>query len=168
MKKLCALMLTLCLMLGCAAVLAEDTMAGNYVALDKIGMQIFILDSMVEDADAQSSEGAELLYAWKDAEGGDDYFKIEAADLSEVGITTPEAFLAAVQEDGKADSAEIVTLENGLQVVLVSSAAENEICASIVYENGIVLGFTVGPIAGQEENASMVLGFLIGTLSPLE
>ena len=171
MKKLFALMLTLCLLLSCTAVLAEaaeDTMSGSYVDLDKIGMKIYIFDSMVEDPDAEPDENAELLYAWKDAEGADDYFKIEAVDLSEAGIATAEAFLSAIQATGKADSAELVTLENGLQVVLVSSAEEDEICASIVYDNGIVLGFTVGPIAGQEGEASTLLGYLMGTLLPLE
>ena len=168
MKKLFALMLALCLMLCCTAVLAEDTMSGNYVALEKLGMKIFIFDSMVEDTEAQASEGTELLYAWKAADGSEDAFRIETVDLSEQGITTPEAFLAAVQATGKADSAEIVTLESGLQVVLVTSAADNEICASIVYDNGAVVGFTLSPIAGQEEAASMLLGYLMGTLAPLE
>ena len=168
MKKLFALMLALCLVLCCTAVQAEDTMSGNYVALEKLGMQIFIFDSMVEDTEAQASEGTDLLYAWKAADGAEDRFVIEAADLSEQGITTPEAFLAAINDSGKADSAQIVTLENGLQVVLVTSSADNEICASIVYDNGVVVGFTISPIAGQEDAASALLGYLMGSLTPIQ
>ena len=169
MKKLFALMLALCLLLGTAAALAESEMpTGQMVALDKIGLQMYLFDALVEDADYQSTDGSELLYAWKDKdESSKDYFRIEGQDMSEAGIATAEDFLALAQASGFED-AQITTLENGLQLVVFTNKAEDQACAALVCDGGYVIGFSMGPVAGQEEGIVVALSLALGTLAPIE
>ncbi len=167
MKKLFALLLALCMML-CTAAMAETAELADldaaYVPLEKIGMQMLVFNGMVEDPDAQAEDGADLLYAWKDAEGGDDYLRIEGQNL---GIADPETLLGVLQGSGYED-AEIVELPNGLKPVVFNNAADNQICAALAREDGVVYGFSMGPVAGQEEQAALVLGLLLGSLAPIE
>lgn len=169
MKKLFALMLALCLVL-CSAAMAETAateeaeVTTTVVALDKIGLNMIMFSNFAEDPDAQPQDGAELLYAWKATDGSSDYIRIEAQKLE---ITTAEDFLTAAQGSGFAD-AQILELDNGARPVVFTNTEGNEVCAALVSEDGTVLGFSVGPAAGQEESAGLVMGALLGSLSPIE
>ena len=174
MKKLFALMLALCLLL-CSAAMAEtetaEETAGEMIALDKIGLQMYLFANLVEDTEYQPNDGSTLLYAWKDADPeSQDYLRIEGMDMSSGGIATAEDFLAVaktVDED-----ATLTTLESGLTVVVFNNANENEVCAALVGENGYVIGLSLGPVTDDEDTqglgAVVAFGIILASLSPIE
>lgn len=172
MKKLFALMLALCLLLCSAAMAetAEDETAldGEMVTLDKIGMSMYLFSNLVEDADYQSDDGSDVLYAWKDSDPeSSDYFRIEGQDLSAAGIASAEDFLNLALAQGFED-ANLLTLENGVQLVVFTNKADDQACAALVFDNGYVAGFSMGPLEGQEEGIVLALGIALGTLAPIQ
>ena len=171
MKKLFALMLALCLLL-CSAAMAdaaeEDPTDGEMVALEKIGVYMYLFNSLVEDADYQSDDGSDVLYAWKDKDPeSSDYLRIEGQDMSAAGIASAEDFLNVAQANGFED-AKLLELDNGLKLVVFTNKADNEACAALVLEGGYVAGFSMGPLEGQDEGIVVALGVALGSMTPIQ
>ena len=163
MKKLFALMLALCLMIG-VAVAEESLLQGEMVALDTIGLQMFIPSGFVVDENATADEGTQMLYAWKAEDGSEDFLRISAANMGEM---TLDGFLEIVQAQID-PQAEIITLESGLNVIMFTNDAEGTVCAALVDTNNNVIGFEMGPTADQRDVVIVAFAMLISTLSPIQ
>ena len=163
MKKLFALMLALCLMIG-VAMAEEDLMQGEMFAMDTIGLQMFIPTGFVVDENATTDDGSQLLYAWKSEDDSGAFLKISAANMGEM---TLDGFLEIVQAQIDPE-AEIITLESGLNVIMFTNDAEGTVCAALVDTNSNIIGFEMGPTAEQREVVIVVFAMLIATLSPIQ
>jgi hypothetical protein len=176
MKKIFALMLALCLMVGVAAAetvdfsqlvadLQENGVEGAMTTLDSLGMQIYLPAGLVEDPDATADEGATLLYAWKAAdEESKDFIKISYASTE---LTDVQSLLDVAVAGGAAD-AKIVDLPCGWQVVVATNASDDTVGAGLLCGDGTVVSIDMGPVTGQEEAISYVFGLIIATLSPAQ
>ena len=164
MKKLFALMLALCLMLG-VAMAAEDTIQGEMFAMDTIGLQIFIPAEYAVDENATVDEGAQLLYAWKATDESGEFLKVSAAKLE--GVEDLDTFLAIAQAQIDPE-AEIVVLESGLNVVMFFNDNDGTVNAALMDTNANIIGFEMGPTEGQKEAAAAAFMLLLQTMAPID
>ena len=161
MKKILALMLALCLMIGVA--MAEE-LTLQAVAMETIGLQMGIPAEYVVDENATTAEGAQLLYAWKATDESGEFLKVTAAKLE--GIEDLDT-LAAVFQAQLDPNAEIVTLESGLNVVMFFNDNDGTVNAALMDTNANIINFEMGPTADQKEAAAAAFMVLLQTLSPI-
>ena len=161
MKKILALMLALCLMIGVA--MAEE-LTLQAVAMETIGLQMGIPAEYVVDENATTAEGAQLLYAWKATDESGEFLKVTAAKLE--GIEDLDT-LAAVFQAQLDPNAEIVTLESGLNVVMFFNDNDGTVNAALMDTNANIINFEMGPTADQKEAAAVAFMVLLQTLAPI-
>ena len=164
MKKLFALMLALCLMLG-GALAEEDTIQGEMFAMDTIGLQIFIPAEYAVDENAATEDGSQLLYAWKATDDSGEFLKVAAMKIE--GVEDLNGLLEFAQANISAD-AEIVELESGLNVVMFFNDNDGTVNAALMDTNANIIYFDMGPTEGQKEAAAAAFMVLLQTLSPLQ
>ena len=161
MKKILALMLALCLMIGVA--MAEE-LTLQAVAMETIGLQMGIPAEYVVDENATTAEGATLLYAWKATDESGEFLKVTAAKLE--GIEDLDT-LAAVFQAQLDPNTEIVTLESGLNVIMFFNDSDGTVNAALMDNNANIINFEMGPTADQKEAAAAAFMVLLQTLSPI-
>ena len=163
MKKIVALLLTLCLMLGCTALADSDItweqiapmmeaagVKGEFVTFDEIAVKIFIPEGM--NAAELSDEDRENGYiGYYVAEEGD---AIAVQYVNMQGMTLEE-YAAQVAEAGVTEI-ETGTV-NGLPCI--SYESEGNMSCSFTTEQGYILEVTVGPLNddGDKTGASIIL-----------
>ena len=162
MKKILALMLALCLMIGVA--MAEE-LTLQAVAMETIGLQMGIPAEYVVDENATTAEGAQLLYAWKATDESGEFLKVTAAKLE--GIEDLDT-LAAVFQAQLDPNAEIVTLESGLNVVMFFNDNDGTVNAALMDTNANIINFEMGPTEDQKEEAALAFMVLLQTLAPIQ
>lgn len=166
MKKLFALMLALCLMIGVAMAEEEEaTIQGEMFAMDTIGLQIFIPAEYAVDENATVDDGAQLLYAWKATDESGEFLKVSAAKLD--GVEDLDTFLAIAQAQID-ENAEIVELESGLNVVMFFNDNDGTVNAALMDTNANIIGFEMGPTNGQKEAAAAAFMVLLQTMAPIQ
>ncbi len=163
MKKIFALMLALCLMIG-VAMAEEATLQGEMASMELIGLQMFIPAEYAVDESATAEDGAQLLYAWKATDESGEFLKVTAAKLE--GVEDLDTFLAVAQAQISAD-AEIVVLESGLNVVMFFNDNDGTVNAVLMDSNANIIGFEMGPTEGQKEAAAAAFMVLLQTLAPI-
>ena len=161
MKKILALMLALCMMIGVA--MAEE-LTLQAVAMETIGLQMGIPAEYVVDENATTAEGAQLLYAWKATDESGEFLKVTAAKLE--GIEDLDT-LAAVFQAQLDPNAEIVTLESGLNVIMFFNDNDGTVNAALMDTNANIINFEMGPTADQKEAAAAAFMVLLQTLAPI-
>ena len=161
MKKILALMLALCLMIGVA--MAEE-LTLQAVAMETIGLQMGIPAEYVVDENATTAEGAQLLYAWKATDESGEFLKVTAAKLE--GIEDLDT-LAAVFQAQLDPNTEIVTLESGLNVIMFFNDNDGTVNAALMDSNANIINFEMGPTADQKEAAAAAFMVLLQTLAPI-
>ena len=170
MKKLFALMLALCLMLGCAALadndiawdqiapmLEEKGITGEFVTFDEIAVKIFVPTGMnvVELSDEDRENGIIGYFA---ADDGDaisvQYINLDGMDL--------ETYAAQVAEQG---GTEIETgTVNGLPCI--SYEYESNMVCSFTTQMGYILEVAVGPLA--DDNAKFGASIILASIQSAE
>ena len=170
MKKLFALLLTLCLLCGCTAladneitweqvapVLEESGITGEFVTFDEIAVKLFVPAGMtaVELSDEDKANG---YIGYFTDESGDaiavQYVDVEGMDL--------ETYAAKVAEVG---GTEIETgTVNGLPCISYEYNT-NMICA-FTTQKGYILEVAVGPLP--DDNAKLVAGFILASIQSAE
>ena len=150
MKKLFALMLALCLMLGCTALadnevsweqfaplLEENGITGDFVTFEEIAVKVFIPTGMnaVELSEEDKAAGIIGYFATDDGEAiGVQYVNVDGMDL--------ETYAAQVAENG---GTEIETgTVNGLPCISYEYN-DNMVCA-FTTQKGYILEVAVGPL----------------------
>ncbi len=170
MKKLFALMLALCLMLGCTALadaeitweqvapmLEEIGLTGEFVTFDEIAVKIFIPEGMnaVELSDEDRQNGYIGYFA---AEDGDaiavQYVDVEGMELADYAAQLAET-----------DATEIETgTVNGLPCV--SYEYESNLCCSFTTQMGYILEVSVGPLP--DDNAKLGDSAILASIQAAE
>ena len=168
MKKVFALMLALCLMLGCTA-LAENEISweqitptleaagitGEFVTFDEIAVKVFIFNGMAaqELSDEDRQNGYIGYYAAEDGSA----IAIQYVDVN--GMTL-EDYTANLPEAG-ATEIETGTV-NGLPCV--SYAFNGNLCCSFTTEKGYILEVSVGPV--EDDNAKFAAAAVLASIQP--
>ena len=170
MKKVFALMLALCLMLGCSAmadnditweqvapVLEESGITGEFVTFDEIAVKIFVPDGMtaVELSDEDRQNGYIGYFAAEDG----DAIAIQYVDLNGMELAD---YAAQVAEVG-ATEIETGTV-NGLPCV--SYEYNTNLCCSFTTQNGYILEVTVGPLP--DDNAKLGASAILASIQAAE
>ena len=167
MKKLFALMLALCLMLGCAAmaeneiswdqvesVLTEKAINGEFVTFDQIAVKIWIPEGMAA-VEEELPEGYIGYYA---AEDGDavavTYVNVEGMDLN----TYAEQVAANGGENIEAGTV------NGLECL--SYEYNGCMVCSFTTQMGYILEVTVGPLA--DDTAKLGASAILASIQSAE
>ena len=172
MKKLFALMLALCLMLGCAAmaeneiswdqvesVLTEKGINGEFVTFDQIAVKIWIPEGMAA-VEEELPEGYIGYYA---AEDGDavavQYVDVEGMDLNTYAEQLAESGIAGV-EFGTVNGLPCITYEYTTDAGLLCQ------CCSFTTQAGYILEVAVGPLA--DDNAKLGAGIVLASIQAAE
>ena len=155
MKKLFALMLALCLMLGCTALAdvevnwedVEDAVeGGDFVTIEELGLDIWIPDDYVdmELDESYTSVGYFKLFGAEDGSGAVAFQYIEAA--ADVDL------LEAVNAIEGASGAESMII-NGLPCVNFDLLEQNASCLAFNTQKGNILVITFAPISSDDFKA---------------
>ena len=170
MKKLFALLLTLCLLCGCTAladneitweqvapVLEESGITGEFVTFDEIAVKLFVPAGMtaVELSDEDKANG---YIGYFTAEDGD---AIAVMYVDSDGMSL-EDYAAVVAENG---GTEIETgTVNGLPCI--SYEYGENMCCSFTTQMGYILEVTVGPLA--DETAKLGASAVLASIQAAE
>ena len=172
MKKIFALMLALCLMLGCTA-LAENEISweqitptleaagitGEFVTFDEIAVKVFIFNGMAaqELSDEDRQNGYIGYYAAEDGSA----IAIQYVDVN--GMTL-EDYTANLPEAG-ATEIETGTV-NGLPCVSYEVPEQKTVCIAFTTEAGYVLEVAIAPVASDEEK--IAASVIMASIQPVE
>ena len=170
MKKLFALMLALCLMLGCTALAdAEITweqvapmmeqigLTGEFVTFDEIAVKLFVPTGMnaVELSDEDRANGYIGYFA---AEEGDaiavQYVDVNGMDLAEYAAQLAETDATGI-ETGTVNGLPCISYEYG-----------TNLCCSFTTQMGYILEVTVGP--AEDENAKLGGSIILASIQAAE
>ena len=170
MKKVFALMLALCLMLGCTAMadnditweqvapmLEEAGITGEFVTFDEIAVKIFVPDGMAaaELTDEDRQNGYIGYFAAEDG----DAIAIQYVDLNGMELAD---YAAQVAEVG---ATEIETGPvNGLPCI--SYEYNTNLCCSFTTQMGYILEVTVGPLP--DDNAKLGASAILASIQAAE
>ena len=173
MKKVFALVLALCLMLGCTA-LADNEISweqvapqleaagvtGDFVTFDEIAVKVFIPTgaSAVELSDEDKTNGYIGYFASDD--GDDDAIAVQYVDMNGMDL---ETYAAQLKEDSEVSELETGTV-NGLPCI--SYEYNGNMCCSITTQMGYILEVTVGPLANDAEK--LAAGFILASIQSAE
>lgn len=170
MKKVFALMLALCLMLGCTAMadnditweqvapmLEEAGITGEFVTFDEIAVKIFVPDGMAaaELTDEDRQNGYIGYFAAEDG----DAIAIQYVDLNGMELAD---YAAQVAEVG-ATEIETGTV-NGLPCI--SYEYNTNLCCSFTTQMGYILEVTVGPLP--DDNAKLGASAILASIQAAE
>ena len=170
MKKIFALMLALCLMLGCTAmadneitwdqvlpIVEQAGLTGEFVTFDEIAVKIFVPDFMsaVELTDEDREKGYIGYFA---SEEGDaiavQYVNLDGMELADYAAQVAEAGGAEI-ESGTV---------NGLPCI--SYEYDSNLCCSFTTQMGYILEVTVGPAA--DDDAKLAASVILASIQSEE
>jgi hypothetical protein len=168
MKKLFALMLALCLMLGCTALADTDIsweqvaplleangVTGQWYTFEQIAVAIFIPDGL-----APAELPDESYIGYFAAEDGSavavQYVNVDGMDL--------ETYAAALPDAG-ATGIEAGTV-NGLPCVSYDLAESNAMCVAFTTQMGYILEAVVAPVA--DDNAKLAASVILASIQAVE
>ena len=167
MKKIFALMLALCLMLGCTAIADGDVtweqvapmlesagVTGQFYTFEQIAVAVFIPEGA---SPAELPDDSYIGYFTSD-DGDDDTIAIQYVDVNGMSL---EDYKAAVEETEGVTEVESGTV-NGLPCI--SYEYNGCMICSFTTEMGYILEVVVGPLANDEEKqaASFILASIQG------
>ena len=170
MKKLFALMLTLCLMLGCTALadaeitweqvapmVEESGLTGEFVTFDEIAVKLFVPTGMnaVELSDEDRQNGYIGYFAADDGSA----IAVQYVDMNGMTLTDYAAQLAETDATG----IETGTV-NGLPCV--SYEFGTNLCCSFTTQMGYILEVTVGPV--EDDNAKLGGSVILASIQAAE
>ena len=170
MKKLFALMLALCLMLGCTALAdAEITweqvapmveasgLTGEFVTFDEISVKLFVPTGMnaVELSDEDRQNGYIGYFAADDGSA----IAVQYVDVNGMSLEDYAAQLAETDATG----IETGTV-NGLPCI--SYEFGTNLCCSFTTQMGYILEVTVGPV--EDENAKLGGSVILASIQAAE
>lgn len=170
MKKVFALMLALCLMLGCTA-LAENEITweqiaptleaagvtGEFVTFDEIAVKVFIFNGMVaqELSDEDRQNGYIGYYAAEDGSA----IAIQYVNMNGMSL---EDYAAQLAEAG-ATEVELGTV-NGLPCVNYVNGTN--LSLAFTTQMGYILEVTVGPV--EDDNSKIAASFVLASVQAAE
>ena len=175
MKKLFALMLTLCLLCGCAALAEESTitwadvaetveasgMTGDFHLLEGPGLAFWLPSALAEiEVDEESAAAGRMALFM--AEDQSAYFAVDA-------VNVPDMTLAQFYENAQAaEAAEEVEMlnVNGLDGVVYRDATNDLWSFSLVDTNCNVINFIMGP--SSEDGSKEVFSIILASIQPYE
>jgi len=176
MKKLFALVLTLCLLCGCAAFaedgnsmnwsdaeakLAEFGLSGEFVVLDMLGLKVWVPEGMVATEVSEADAAAGRLALFFDAEKNS-YLAVDAANVE--GLTLDSYYESAMNTEGLSSVAMVSF--NGLNGVAYKSETANFWSVSLVDTNSNLINFVSGP--ADDENCYIVFSAIVASIQPAE
>lgn len=170
MKKIFALMLALCLMLGCTA-LAENEInwedvaptlegagvTGQFVTFDEIAVKIFIYDGM--NAQELTDEDREKGYIGYFAAEDGSAIAIQYVNMNGMSL---EDYAAQLAEAG-ATEVELGTV-NGLPCVNYVNGTN--LSLAFTTQMGYILEVTVGPV--EDDNSRIAASFVLASVQAAE
>ena len=170
MKKLFALMLTLCLMLGCTALadaeitweqvapmVEESGLTGEFVTFDEIAVKLFVPTGMnaVELSDEDRQNGYIGYFAADDGSA----IAVQYVDVNGMSLEDYAAQLAETDATG----IETGTV-NGLPCV--SYEFGTNLCCSFTTQMGYILEVAVGPLP--DDNAKLAASVILSSIQAAE
>ena len=155
MKKLVALILSLCMLLGCGAAMADNEMnwedvaptleavgiTGQFYTFEQIAVAIFIPDGMELAAEMPSEKFIGLFTAPDGSYVAVTYVDLNGMDLETYATVLPEVGAASI---------EMGTL-NGLPCVTYEMPENGTMNVAFTTEAGYVLEVYTGPVTTDEE-----------------
>ena len=171
MKKFAALMLALCLMLGCTAladneitweqvapILEAANVAGDFVTFEEIAVKVFIPTGMnaVELSEEDKTAGIIGYFATDDGEAiGVQYVNVDGMSL--------EDYKASLEGTEGVTELEAGTV-NGLPCL--SYEYNGNMVCSFTTQMGYILEVAVGPLP--DDNAKMAASFILASIQSAE
>ena len=171
MKKFAALMLALCLMLGCTAladnevtweqvapILEAANVAGDFVTFEEIAVKVFIPTGM--NAVELTDEYKEAGYIGYFTDGSNDAIAVQYVNVDGMSL---EDYKAAVEATEGVTEVEAGTV-NGLPCISYEYN-KNMICA-FTTQQGYILEVAVGPLP--DDSAKTAASFILASIQAAE
>ena len=171
MKKIFALMLALCLVLGCTALAENETnwedfaptleaygVTGQFVTFDEIAVKVFIYDGM--NAQELTDEDREKGYiGYFAAEDGSSAIAVQYVNMNGMSL---EDYAAQLTEAG-ATEVELGTV-NGLPCVNYVNGTN--LSLAFTTQMGYILEVTVGPV--EDDNSKIAAACVLASVQAAE
>ena len=171
MKKIFALMLALCLMLGCTALAENETnwedfaptleaygVTGQFVTFDEIAVKVFIYDGM--NAQELTDEDREKGYiGYFAAEDGSSAIAVQYVNMNGMSL---EDYAAQLTEAG-ATEVELGTV-NGLPCINYVNGTN--LSLAFTTQMGYILEVTVGPV--EDDNSKIAAACVLASVQAAE
>jgi len=176
MKKLLVLVLSLCLLCGCAFAEGDGNvitwdqvlptvegagLTGDFVVFDQLGLKIWLPSQLLPYEVSEEDAAAGRLAAYM-AEDQSAYLVIDAIHIDNMTLDQ-------LAENAKASASDVdVCSTNGLSGVSYKNDAADLYTFALVDTNSNIISFSMGPVSADPENAKLVFSVIMASLQPAE